>query len=109
MPKQSKNGTGEYIKVGMSTCGLAAGAEETFRTFAEEIKKHNLKVNVEKCGCLGMCYAEPLAEVKTVGLPAVWYGKVDRNAAIEIIEKHFIEKKLVNDHIFDFVYQEYRK
>jgi (2Fe-2S) ferredoxin len=109
MPKLSNAETGDYIKVGMSTCGLAAGAEETYRTFSEEVKKHNLKVKVEKCGCLGMCYAEPLAEVKTEGLPAVTYGRVDKNVAIEIIEKHFIEKTLVNDHIFDFKYQEYRK
>jgi NADP-reducing hydrogenase subunit HndB len=93
----------------MSTCGLAAGAEETYRTFSEEIKKHNLKVKVEKCGCQGMCYAEPLAEVKSGGLPAVTYGRVTRDVAIEIVEKHIIEKTLVNDHIFDFEYRERTK
>ena len=96
----------DYVKVGMSTCGLAAGAAETYSTFNEEVKKRQLNVDVLKCGCIGMCYAEPLVEVKVEGLPTVTYGKVYPGVAIEIIEKHLIEKTLVNDYVFDFEYKE---
>jgi|WetSurMetagenome_2_1015567.scaffolds.fasta_scaffold1542614_1 (2Fe-2S) ferredoxin len=96
----------EYIKVGMSTCGIAAGAEAIFKTFIEETKMRHLSIAVRKCGCGGMCYAEPIVEVKVNGLPAVTYGKVSRDIAIRIVEKHVIEKLLLNECIFDSRYIE---
>ncbi|MFA5362611.1 MAG: (2Fe-2S) ferredoxin domain-containing protein [Candidatus Omnitrophota bacterium] len=91
----------DWIKVGLSTCGIAAGAQEVFNVLAEEVKKRNIPVEVKKCGCLGMCYAEPLVEVHIEGLPAVIYGRVNKDAAIKILEKHVCGKMLVNDYIFD--------
>jgi NADP-reducing hydrogenase subunit HndB len=88
------------ISVGMSACGLAAGAEEIFNILVEEVKKRNLPIEVTKCGCIGMCYAEPLVEVKVEGLPAVTYGKVSRDTALKILEKHVAGKMLVNDNIY---------
>lgn len=95
-PENSK----AYITVGMSACGLAAGAAEVYRVFTEEVKKRNLPVEVNKCGCIGMCYAEPLVEVKVEGLPVVTYGKVSREIAIRILERHVAGKKLINDFIY---------
>ena len=89
-----------YISVGMSACGIAAGAEEVFKVLVEEVKKRRLPVEVNKCGCIGMCYAEPLVEVKVEGLPAVFYGKVTRDTAIKILEKHVAGKMLLNDSIY---------
>ncbi len=94
---------GDWIKVGMSSCGIAAGAEEVYNCFTEEVKKRNLKIEVKKCGCAGSCYAEPLVEVRVEGLPTVVYGRVNKDIAVKIIEKHVISKMLVNDFIFDSV------
>ncbi|MGE5308071.1 MAG: (2Fe-2S) ferredoxin domain-containing protein [Deltaproteobacteria bacterium] len=96
----------DYIRVGMSSCGIAAGAEEVFKELVEEAKKHNIQIAIEKCGCLGMCYAEPLVEVKVDSLPAVIYGRVDREVAAKIMEKHVSGKMLINDHIIDFKVKE---
>lgn len=96
----------EYIKVGMSSCGIAAGADEVLAVLMDEAKKRNLTIAIEKCGCLGMCSVEPLVEVKVEGLPSVIYGKVDKELAVKIIEKHVAGKMLVNDHIFDFKVKE---
>jgi NADP-reducing hydrogenase subunit HndB len=96
-PKESE----EYIKVGMSTCGIAAGADEIFNTLQAEIQKRGLPVKVSKCGCIGMCFAEPLVEVKVMGLPVVRYGKVNKAVALDIVEKHLVEKQLVNGYIYD--------
>ena len=91
----------DWIKVGMSSCGIAAGAEDIFNFFVEEVKKRNLKIEVKKCGCAGSCYAEPLVEVSVEGLPAVVYGAVNKDVATKILEKHIISKMLVNDCIFE--------
>jgi NADP-reducing hydrogenase subunit HndB len=85
----------------MSACGLAAGAEEVFQALVEEVKKRNLPVEVTKSGCAGMCYAEPMVEVKMEGLPTVTYGKVNREIALEILERHIMGKTLLDDHIFE--------
>ncbi len=98
-PKPDK--PGDWIKVGMSSCGIAAGAEEVFNFFAEEVKKRNLQIEIKKCGCAGACYAEPLVEVSVEGLPSVIYGAVNKEVANKILEKHVISKMLVNDFIFE--------
>lgn len=106
-PGREKNESkGDYIRVGMSTCGIAAGADEVIAVLNDEAKKRNLSVDIRQGGCLGMCYAEPLVEVSVEGLPTVIYGKVNREAAIKIMEKHVAGKMLVNDYIFDFKVRE---
>jgi NADP-reducing hydrogenase subunit HndB len=95
-PAERKN----YISVGLSACGIAAGADEIYDLLVEEVKKRNLPIEVDKCGCIGMCYAEPLVEVKVEGLPAVTYGKVNRDTALKILEKHVAGKMLLNDSIY---------
>jgi NADP-reducing hydrogenase subunit HndB len=95
-----------YIRVGMSTCGIAAGADEVLATLIEEAKKRNIQIDIKKCGCVGMCFAEPLVEVAVEGLPPVIYGKVNKEIAAKIMEKHVAGKILVNEYIFDLKVKE---
>jgi (2Fe-2S) ferredoxin len=88
------------VRVGMSTCGIAAGAEEVYEALKGAVAQRNLDVDVRKCGCNGKCYAEPLVEVVSGGLPAVLYGKVDKRLALDIIDKHVVNGELLNDHIY---------
>jgi len=103
MSQVSNDGSKDWIKVGLSSCGIAAGAQEVFDFFVEEVKKRNLQIEIKKCGCAGACYAEPLVEVSVEGLPAVIYGAVNKEVAIKILEKHVISKRLVNDSIFEIL------
>lgn len=75
----------DYIKVGLNTCGIAAGANEIYETLLEEVKNRNLQVEIKKTGCLGMCYAEPLIEVKIGDMPPVLYQKVTKEKAVKIL------------------------
>ncbi len=78
-----------YIKVGMSSCGLAAGAEAVYNALKNYVKEKNLPVKIEKTGCLGICYAEPLIEVKVDEKPSVLYKNVNKDLAIRILENIF--------------------
>jgi len=89
----------DWIKVGMSTCGIAAGAGKVYDLLIQEIKRRDLDVEVKKTGCLGACYVEPLVEVCIKGVPRVVYGNVDEKAAIGIIDKHICSKRIMNDHV----------
>lgn len=93
--------SGNWIKVGYSTCGIAAGADEIFRILEEEVKSRNLNVKILKCGCAGACSAEPLVEVNVEGVPHVFYGKVDKETAHKIMDEHVCQKKLVDNHIYE--------
>jgi len=90
-----------WIRVGYSTCGVAAGAKEVLDVLNEEIKAHNIDVIVKKCGCVGLCSAEPLVEVNIEGVPRVFYGKVNKDVACRIVDEHVCQKKLVENHIYE--------
>lgn len=97
--KACKARKNNWIRVGMSTCGIAAGAGQVYDILVEEITRRNLDIEVKKTGCLGMCYAEPLVEVNIKGVPRVIYGRVDSKAAVGIVEKHLCGKRIMNDHV----------
>ncbi len=76
------------IVVGMASCGIAAGAGDVYNALKEKIEKENLPIVLEKTGCIGACYREPLVEVQTPGLPTVIYGDVSVKRLEMILEKH---------------------
>ncbi len=73
------------IKVGMSTCGMAAGAEPVFVALEAELKSRSLDWRVARTGCAGMCSMEPLVEVKLPGRPAAMFGEVTPEFARRIV------------------------
>lgn len=91
----------DWIKVGLSTCGIAAGAQLVYDVLKEESKKRTIAIDIKQCGCSGNCAVEPIIQVKVEGMPIVTYGRVDSAIAIKILEKHVCGKRLVNDHIYD--------
>ncbi len=90
-----------WIRVGYSTCGVAAGAKEVLEVFMEEVKARNMDIVVKKCGCVGLCSAEPMVEVNIEGAPRVFYGKVNKEVAYRIMDEHVCQKKLVENHIYE--------
>jgi len=95
-----------YIQIGMSTCGIAAGADKVYAVIEEELKKLGSSVDLKKCGCLGMCYAEPLVEVQIEGLPRVIYCRVKEGVARDIVRGHVAGKKILQDYIVDMQHKE---
>jgi NADP-reducing hydrogenase subunit HndB len=90
------------VLVGMGTCGVAAGANEVLKAFQEEIEKKGLtNVVIKQTGCLGLCSVEPTVEIVMPDMPRVIYGDVTAEVARDIVFKHIVSKKLVNEHIYD--------
>ncbi len=73
------------VKVGMSTCGLAAGADQVFATLNAEVKRRALDWRVSRTGCAGMCSMEPLVEVTLPGQREVMFGEVTPGLASRIV------------------------
>jgi NADH-quinone oxidoreductase subunit F len=76
------------VAVGMSACGLAAGARTVFDALTREVAGLKLPYAVVSTGCIGACHAEPLVEVRQSDGRAFLYGNVDEAKAKSIVETH---------------------
>ena len=86
------------IAVGMNSCGIAAGAKETYEAIKAELERRNLDVKLKIVGCVGMCYREPLVDVITED-EIITYGHVDPKKVPRIIEEHVINGKPIEEWI----------
>lgn len=80
------------ILLGTATCGRAAGALNVLNAFKDEIDKQQVDVVLRETGCMGHCYAEPLAVIYKPGFPPLCYGSVDEGKARRLVIDY-----LVND------------
>jgi len=73
------------ILVGMSTCGISAGARDTYNKLAELLDGGDDQLDIT--GCIGMCFREPLVEVRE-GDKRTIYGDGAPEVAEQIVETH---------------------
>jgi NADH-quinone oxidoreductase subunit F len=76
------------IRIGTSTCGLAAGAEATVTAINGYVQRRQLPIVVQRTGCLGACHSEPLVEVLVDG-KATLYGPITPERVTPILDQHF--------------------
>ncbi len=84
------------VIVGMGTCGLSAGARQTYDRFSEILSCNSGSFELSGTSCIGMCYREPLVEIRE-GKSRVFYGEVTPELADKIFEKHLLGGKLLED------------
>lgn len=90
------------VIVGMGTCGIAAGAKDTFTVLVDTLAEKGItNVLIRQTGCMGLCHSEPTVEVVAPDMPTVIYGHVDAATAKEIVEKHILGKQLIEGKILD--------
>jgi len=86
------------IYVGMASCEIAAGSKEVMDVFREAISQGGLTdVYLSQKGCAGRCNLEPTVEVIEAGKIPVRYGRIDKQKALEIIEKHIKGGEVINE------------
>ena len=51
------------VMVGMSSCGLAAGAQDVYDAVVKSAAAHKLDAVVCRNGCIGYCEEEPLLDL----------------------------------------------
>ena len=100
LEKRDPGNKDAQIIVGMGTCGIAAGAKETFGTIIEELDARGItNVLVRQTGCMGLCSHEPTVEVVVPDMPVVSYGDVNTEVAKQIVADHIVNKKLIDARI----------
>jgi NADH-quinone oxidoreductase subunit F len=92
------NGTSRAeVTVGLSSCGIAAGASDVLKAFKKELADRGVDVRLRKTGCVGMCYREPIVDVAVPGQPTVTYGGVTPSRVPRIVEEHLLAGKPVEE------------
>ncbi len=91
------------IIIGMGTCGIAAGAKETFDAIVAQIDENEIggDVIIKQTGCMGFCANEPTVQVITPDMPDTIYNNVKADVAVRVVKEHIIGKQLVSEYVFD--------
>ncbi len=82
------------IAVGMGTCGLSAGAQLAYDTLRECNAASGGAAVVTFTGCIGMCYREPLIEIRDNATRTI-YGDVTPELCKEIYARHVLGNEAV--------------
>ncbi|MGD9948985.1 MAG: NADH-quinone oxidoreductase subunit NuoF [Desulfobulbus sp.] len=85
------------VLIGSATCGRAAGSLEVMQAFQNELAQAGLAetTDVIEVGCLGMCYAEVLVELRgRDGKRILYQGVEPRHVA------HLVKSQLVQGEVY---------
>ena len=87
------------VKLGMATCGIAAGARPVLNCFTDEVAKRNLSnVSVSQTGCIGICQYEPVVEVFTPDGNKTTYVKMTAEKAVRVVTDHLVNGNVVSEY-----------
>ncbi len=92
------------LRVGMASCSLAAGAQETWDAVQQQIATQNLTyVQLTKTGCNGLCALEPVIQVQETFRPPVTYGRVTPEVVRRIVNEHLEKGWIVQEYVIENV------
>ncbi|HZQ99029.1 MAG TPA: NADH-ubiquinone oxidoreductase-F iron-sulfur binding region domain-containing protein [Chloroflexota bacterium] len=74
------------ILVQLAGCGISVGADRVYGALEREVGRRGVAASVERVGCNGMCYMEPIVEVQLPGGPRVLYGQVTIDRVPELVQ-----------------------
>jgi len=86
------------VKVGMGSCGVAAGAQKVYNRLLELQKLNPNAFLLEKTNCIGMCYCEPLVHIDTDNTGVI-YGRVNEEKINRIYENHIIQQQILHEDV----------
>ncbi len=84
------------VIVGMGSCGLAAGAGKVWDSLMLLRQQKEADFDLSSTSCIGMCYREPLIEVRDEN-GSVTYGEVDEKKTEQIIARHIRQGEVIKE------------
>ena len=79
-----------WVMVGTATCGRSAGAQEVLAAFRQRLAEAGIEAHVQEVGCLGHCYAEPMAIISRPGYPAMCYGYLSPPVVRNLVDRFLL-------------------
>ena len=97
------NGNIPLIRIGTAMCGHAAGAYRVADKLKTVLSERSIEANFDEVGCLGLCYAEPLLDIKKPGSPRVFFNNVTADDIDQIIEGYLINNVLPESNVLGYM------
>jgi len=86
------------VLIGMGTCGISAGARDTFNELLEELESKKISnCKVISVGCLGQCSLEPTVQVNMPGREPLIYGKITKDKVKDLVQTVIIEEGYLSE------------
>lgn len=87
------------VLVGLGSCGIAAGGNKVLQVIEEEVNKSGINLEIEKVGCIGLCYLEPIVDVIDDRGNKTTYVKVTPEIMRSIFEEHILKGNVIEKNI----------
>ena len=84
------------IRVGTAMCGHASGSFRVIQALKTLLAEKKIDAIIEEVGCIGLCYAEPLIDIKKQGKSRLFFNNVSVNNIEEIVEEYLVNNKIKN-------------
>lgn len=89
-PERDKKNRDWVIRVGLASCGVAAGGHEVYDALSTKLSQSGVKAELKQTGCIGMCYNEVLVEVSSPDGGHVFYRHITPEKVNRMVEEHLI-------------------
>ena len=88
------SGNKPRIRIGTAICGKAAGADHVLDEIYSVLNELKIDAHVDEVGCLGICFAEPLLDIKLPNEGRTFFKNVSLKDTRSIIEDYIINGKI---------------
>ena len=88
------------VRVPIATCSIPGGAEETLAALRREVQDRGLAVDVAPVGETGLCWLEPLVEVRRPDGSAVLYRNVTPDRVAQLVDEALAQDAVARDLAF---------
>jgi NADH-quinone oxidoreductase subunit F len=85
----------------MASCGVAAGAQEAYEAFQDQIEETGADAVLSVSGCIGTCFLEPVVKVVDGDGQEWTYGEVTPERAVKIVDQHLFAHEPVAEWTFE--------
>lgn len=86
------------IYIGAGTCGLGAGAAEVLQRVHRYLSEQGVNARVTEVGCIGLCSAEPLMDVRLPGMTRLCFEQVGASQVSAILDEVLVGR-LPEEHL----------
>ncbi|HBF00994.1 MAG TPA: NADH-quinone oxidoreductase subunit F [Dehalococcoidia bacterium] len=94
------------VRIGTAMCGHAAGAFRVLKALQKYLDSKGLKANIQEVGCLGLCYAEPLLDIKKPGKSRLFFNNVTPEEIEYIVDEYLINEGYPKEKVFGYIGEE---
>jgi len=85
------------VRVGLATCGIAAGAQRVADRLQELRTAGRFDSAIKRVGCVGMCYNEPIVDLVDASGEVTTYGNIGEVDVDRIVDEHVVGGHVVED------------